>query len=533
MKKTTLSLAISLILAGSFTPVYAEEVYPERQPQESEPTPPEKNQPPIDDNYVPPPAAGDNYAPPLGEEEPPPPPPNGPPPKDFEDFNLDPNEFQSFGPNDINGIDPDAFEAFEPEDLQHLPPDAFAGFNTDQFAKLERDALDGLSDEQFGQLPPEVFADFDPNNIGGFNSAVFNEFTPEHLQQFNPGEFQNTDPRDLHKLIANANPDAISPEDLRDLLPSDWIIEDDGDVLLPPGDGFVLPPFGRDPGLPSNVQLPDDLPNLGKGIGLGGQGKPIIAGLNEALEAANFPQFDIKQDDQGIMQVEGSERFEGVDFSFIPNSSDFEQAPAGTQPGLTQDDNGMFILTTPEGLRIPILPAPKDLEVLRDLIPGNEGEVELGKDGDVTLNIPEQNGQPARCDVGIFDPQIIPAPDGLQPGIHFPDDPAGNQPAIIVYEDGTAQVMHPTVPEPSEFIAKALEFDGVEKTEFNSDGTFDGSYQRQPFKLEPTFVVNNEPLAEGIESFEPTITVTNQGTVEYRFQQGDEIMVVIVNIVTP
>ncbi|MCK5905397.1 MAG: hypothetical protein KAG86_08940, partial [Gammaproteobacteria bacterium] len=277
---------------------------------------------------------------------------------------------------------------------------------------------------------------------------------------------------------------------------------------------------------PPHVFFPEEIPDLTKGLGLGGQGEPLLDGLNQALVGANLAEFKIRQDDQGIMQVTGFDQYEGTNLAFIPDIDHMKQGNKDAFPGVTQDERGLFVLTTPSGQIIPIRSVPKDISAIKDLIPEQGGEVKLGKDGDVFLNIPEHDGKPARCDVGIFDPFIHPAPADLKPGIHFPEDPTGLKPAIIVYEDGTSQTMNPTVPAPEEFIAKAKEFDGVAGTQYNADGSIGLSYFGQPIKLNPTFNVTMEAI---IEKVEPSITVKGD-ILEYRYQQGDQIAVFIVNI---
>lgn len=562
MRKTTLSLTISLILFGASIPVFAEDDLPpgsEPPPPPSEPiSPPEGEEPPPppdgdylpphdgelpppDGEYPPPPPYDGELPPPEGDYPPPHdgelPPPGGdyppPPPPNFDDFGLNPEDFKHFDAHDIGNVNPEAFAAFEHTNFADLPPEAMNGFTPEQFEHFERDALAGISEDQFRELPPEVLANVDPEKMGGFKPDVFHEFRPEHFQHFNSDQTQQADPRDVFRMIANSDPEHIKPEHVRHLLPPGWEMDDGGHVELPEGERFALPPIPKPSDLPPTVVLPDEIPDLDKGLGLGGSGEPLIDGLNEAMARANLPQFAIRQDDNGIMQIRGSAEFDGIDLAFMPDVDNMKQGGEGAVPGVSQDERGLFVLTTPDGQTIPIRPVPKDIGAIKNLLPGDGGEVKLGKDGDVFVNIPKHDGQPPRCDVGIFDPVIRPAPEGLQPGIHFPDDPSGLEPATIVYEDGTSQTMNPTVPSPEDFIEEARKFAGVDNTQYNGDGTIGLTFQGQPIILQPTFNIEMEPLPDNIEKVEPSITVGEGGIVVYRYQQGDQIAIFTVNIVVP
>ncbi len=543
MKKTTLSLAIGLLLLNSHTPAFAEEDFETSIPpqdqngeplplDESDPLPP----PPTDGTDVPPDSNINDGEIPPGDDFPPPndellegDDPSQPPPR-LDDFNLSSDQFEFFDADDIENIDPNAFAAFEPDDFNRLPPEAISGFTPEQFAQIDKDTLGSFSEEQFNQLPPEALADMNPENIGGFDPELFGQFGPEHFQQFNAEQFEEADPRDVFKMLANSNPEKINPDDVRDLLPEGWTMSDNGLIELPEGEGFALPPLSKTEGLIPDVFFPDEIPDLSKGLGLGGQGEPIIDGLNDALVRANLPQFDINQDDNGIMQVTGSDEFDGVNLAFIPDFANMLQGDNNAEPGLSQDERGLYVLTTPDGQMIPIRPVPKDVEAVKNLLPFEGGQATLGDEGDVLLSIPEQNGQPSIYGAGIFNPLINPAPEGLNPGFHVPNDPSGLEPITIVYEDGTSQTMNPTVPSPDEFIEKAKGFEGVDNTQYNADGSIDLTYEGNPVRLNPTFIVKTESLPADTEKVEPSITLLEGGFLEYRIQQDGQIVVFKVKI---
>jgi len=64
----------------------------------------------------------------------------------------------------------------------------------------------------------------------------------------------------------------------------------------------------------------------------------------------------------------------------------------------------------------------------------------------------------------------------------------------LIYQDGTAQVIYPTVFSPKTFIEEAKKFSDVESVTFNMDGTFEVMYQGQKLQLFPNFDVKVTPL---------------------------------------
>jgi hypothetical protein len=531
MKKTTLSLAISFLIVNSYTPTLAAEsnispvstsTHPQFQDSEQPPNaPPQHHDNEQSLNNFP---QNPNDSNPLEEDNPP------KYPQNLNDFGLSQDQFENFNADEIANINPDVFGAFEVDDFNHMSPEAMSGFTPDQFAQIDRTTLKGISEEQFNQLPPEALANMDLSNIGGFNPELFGQFDPEHFQQFNAEQFEQADPRDIFRMIANSDPENIKPENLRELLPEGWTIDKDGIIELPEGEGFALPPISKIEGGSSDVIFPEEIPDLNNGLGIGGQGEPMINGLNEALARANLPQFDIKQDEKGIMQVTGSDEYEGINLAFLPDIANMKQGNANFEPGLSQDKRGLYVLTTANGQMVPIRPVPKDIEAIKNLLPIEGSQVTLGDEGDVLMNIPEFNGQPPIYGAGIFDPFINPAPEGLAPGIHLPNDPTGLEPALIVYEDGTSQIMNPTIPSPDEFIEQAEKFVGVDNTQYNGDGSISLTYEGNPVKLNPTFIVRTKELPANVEEVETSITLLDGGFLEYRIQQNDEIVVFKVKI---
>jgi hypothetical protein len=306
----------------------------------------------------------------------------------------------------------------------------------------------------------------------------------------------------------------------------------------PGGDGQQQPPQpggdGQQPGtpltfsprhipsLPERVKLPP-LPDFSQGLGSNGQTPSgqtdVLDGLNQGLAQGGFPQFTFQQRDDGPLNVKGTGAAEGTKFAFIPQTNRMTQQDDNAPIGLSRDEKrGQYTITTPDRQKIPFIPAPNDPTCVLDAT-GEQGSVEMGEDGDVLLKIPGQQ----RTVAGIFDPMVAEQSD-MEPGIHFVETAEGEEEAIVACEDGTAQQMRPTVSSPKQLIERGMMIDGVEDiTHRKDDGTFDVTFNGQPLKLEPTFDVESESLAEG-EQVEPEISIVPGPNLhlKYTVQSGNQ-----------
>ncbi|EDN67347.1 hypothetical protein BGP_2925 [Beggiatoa sp. PS] len=75
------------------------------------------------------------------------------------------------------------------------------------------------------------------------------------------------------------------------------------------------------------------------------------------------------------------------------------------------------MLTTPEGLQVKIIPAPKHLEMLSEALGG--GQVILGRDGDVFMEVLNDPSGEITYHIAIFDYKVERETTGLAPGFYF------------------------------------------------------------------------------------------------------------------
>jgi hypothetical protein len=101
------------------------------------------------------------------------------------------------------------------------------------------------------------------------------------------------------------------------------------------------------------------------------------------------------------------------------------------------------------------------------------------------MTLPTPEGDPLPI-VGIFDLlfETSDEPAGLYRQGTGPDEEV-----LIVYSDGTAQRMRPTIQSPDEFESAASAIPGVERVEVNLDGTIELDYQGAGLILKPLFDV--------------------------------------------
>jgi len=240
----------------------------------------------------------------------------------------------------------------------------------------------------------------------------------------------------------------------------------------------------------------------------------VLDGLNTCLKTAGYPNFKMKQEDSGTLKVEGTGDAQGTELTFTPESDSMKQVAEDVPTGLTQDETGHFVLTTPDKQQVTVIPTPKDTKQVAESL-GEAGSLKMDKHGVATLEIRKDDKSQKYVHSVVFDPMISKAEKGKKAGIYV----EGNV-GEVVYADGTAQKIMPTVPLPDRFIAKGQTIPGVEKIQLNADGTFAVKYKGMKLKLLPTqFDVQTKPVAAE-QTVESDIVVQADGTVKYITQDG-------------
>ncbi|EDN68945.1 hypothetical protein BGP_3277 [Beggiatoa sp. PS] len=426
----------------------------------------------------------------------------------------------------VRQMEPAAFSTLNAEQVGQIPPAAFQGITAKQLSYFSEEALTGLTVEQFNQIPVVELNGLTVDNMGGLNTDIIELFSVEHVMALNATEFQQLDSEQLSRFLDNFIDNNISVADVEFLLPPDWIINPITAALTaPPGSKLTLRYLQQSRDGRHHVSglvfLPNIM-NLKTGLGLGGSGLSLFSGTQQALKIDELGEFFLSQNEQGIWEIVGTGKYEGLLYTFIPDGDNVFQVDSSQVPvGLSIGAGGFFKITMPDQVQYRVLPSPKDPNALSELLGGNQ--IIIGMRGEVLMDMPESNtrkrGKPRQ--VAMFAPLIQAAPDDLcveiapgetvcdfEPGIQLPGGTRQRQEAKVVYPDGSSQIIRPTLLSPETFTELGFEFDGVENIIFNANGTFYVLYRGQPYLINPSFeAVQNEEIIEGDEPPTPGIVI--------------------------
>ncbi|MDO9316977.1 MAG: hypothetical protein Q7V56_02095 [Gammaproteobacteria bacterium] len=470
--------------------------------------------------------------------------------------NMKPEFMQNFTPEHIANLTPDSIGALDKTQFQNLAPTAMTGFSADQLQKLDPTVMSGMTATQLGAFKPEAMAGMKPEQIGAMAPEMMSKFTPEQfikldakafegitpqqmtalsgtqigamdknklgalspdainamsndvLGSMNKTEFKNMNSEDFSKMMVNFDPAKFAPSQLTDFIPPSWSMNaQTGQLTAPPGAELQ---FKALPSLDTSTMQMPTLPDLNSKLALGGTatgGNTVLQGMTQAL--ANFdPNLRFEQVG-GILNVRGTGANSGPMAAFIPDSNAMVQAPAGSIPGITVDATGKFVLTTQEGYMVPVIPTLQNPTALISAVPGLT--LDVADKGGTSIKMPGAN--PLN---GIADPFITTSTQ--PPGIYRSGE-KGNEEALMVYPDGTAQKMKPTIQSPDEFQNATKEIPQVGDLKVNVDGSITLKFDGQPLTLKPEFEV--VPGATGT-TVTPSIRLIDSTTAEFTNARGDK-----------
>ncbi len=470
----------------------------------------------------------------------------------MQDYCISPQQVPAFDDKRIKGTEKDAFQTFEAPNIAVLPEQAAAGFSPEQMGEFKKDAMMGFKPEQFKQMPPEALSGLTRENVGGFQAKVLREMTPESLNAMQPEALQETE--DFAKIATNVDLVKLKPKNFKPVLPQNWQMDETTGKLHPPPGSKIAFKAMDAPTLPSQIEMPMDMPDLSSSLAVGGRpiaGETVVEKLNQTLNSKGFGEYSLRQNSSGIVMVEGSSTSKDISLALLPDSDNMQQIDTTVETtGVAVDKTGRYMVTTEDGWQIPMVPAPQDVSDLANVL-GTDSVVKVGKKGDVLMSYTATQRRGARADeevyvyfVVIFDPFIDPTlqdfcdasgcnwdnmPGGLQLGINFDDNNRAKQQMTVVYSQGKAQKAYPTVLAPDTFIKEAKKFAGVEDIVYNTDGSFTLTYQGNTLHLYPTTQVTAKKL-EQYETVKSSLIRRDDGMLEYNVQTGDLLLTSLVLI---
>ena len=392
--------------------------------------------------------------------------------------NMPPESFSGLTAEHVANMPPESRAGLTADQVANTPPEAMAGLTKEHIANTPPEAIKGITPEQFTYLPKEAMKGVTPEQVAVAPPEFFGRLTKEDMPYVNQEGFAQTAGYDKARILANLNPEEFTMEDMTSVMPSDWKIDDDGTMRPPSGIVLALP-FKKLPDtLPTRLKMPN-VSDLSKGFGLGGMApKNVLQELEQGLAEAQLSEFDLTQDENGILNVKGTGGYEGTHLAFIPDNRGMMQGPEDSPPGLSLTEDGKYVVISPDGREIPVIPAPKNPEGVLDVLPEGS-EVEMTEDGNVLMNTGDETLS------SVFDPLVQSGGDNA-PGFHHLHKTHG----ILVYEDGTAQNVNASFRSPDAFLEEAAKFPGVTEVEHNAvDGTVNIKYDNAPLRLKPWLAV--------------------------------------------
>jgi len=470
----------------------------------------------------------------------------------MQDYCISPQQVPAFDDKRIKGTEKDAFQTFDAPNVAVLPEQAAMGFSPEQMGEFKKDALMGFNPEQFKQMPLEALSGLTPENVGGFQAKVLREMTVETLSAVQPTALQETE--DFAKIATNVDLVKLKPQNFKSVLPQNWQMDETTGKLQPPPGSKISFKAMDAPSLSSQIEMPTDMPDFSSSLAVGGRpiaGETVVEKLNHTLDAKGFKEYSLRQNNSGVVMVEGSSTSKDISLALLPDSDNMQQIDTTVETtGVAVDATGRYMVTTEDGWQIPMVPAPQDVSDLASVL-GTDSVVKVGKKGDVLMSYTSTQRRGARANedvyvyfVVIFDPFVDPTlqdfcdasgcnwdnmPGGLQLGINFDNNNRAKQQITVLYSQGKAQKAYPTVLAPDSFIKEAKKFANVEDIVYNTDGSFTLTYQGITLYLYPTTQVTAKKL-EQYETIKPSLIRRDDGMLEYSVQTGDLLLTSVVLI---
>ncbi|MEM7018928.1 MAG: choice-of-anchor Q domain-containing protein [Pseudomonadota bacterium] len=426
----------------------------------------------------------------------------------------------------LGQIPADDFASLTTQEVVLIQVPTFAGLSCEQLDMIPPETLELLTPEQFNSIQSASLSCLDDAQVGMLDPMVLNEFMPDDVNALPDAIFMQAPSENTSKFLVNLDPDRVMPNDVMPLLPPGWSLDmQNGDLTPPAGARIVLPPLPPPSGAPANIRLPRNIPDASKSFGLGGRGdKSILDQLNALLSPLGLTAI---QDGTGVFLISGMLGDDPLNLALTADADELTQAlndgGEGQQPGAIITEDNQLIITTANNRRIPCLPSPQSPFFLADAFATND-TVQIGEQGDVIIF----NGDAPPL-VVLFSPIIFDAPQGLAPGLHvLPSQRGpGQQTAIVVNANGSAQQIFPYIPNPNAFVQIALAL-GV--TSVNIDqltGTAVANVGGANVLLTPQSTQTLRALNPG-ETRDPSLSLISDSSLDYTVgDAGSELMTII------
>jgi hypothetical protein len=430
--------------------------------------------------------------------------------------------------------------------VQDIPPKMFNNFNAQTLNTLPTTIISQITPEQFAQIPLESISGLSSENMGAISPEVIQTLDKEQIQELDAEEFQAMPTEEVAKLLTNFDVEQITPQEAEKLLPARWTIDSQGNLTAPPGTRISVRSLNV-ANLPEGLKIPA-IADLNSNFALGGKGSKTL--ISEMNQASAKDSFLLSQQKSGVVYADVAGAVgngQKSQFAFMIDPEQIFLLDENALRGLQMNEQGQYIIVTEDGKQIPITPMTKDPEALLNVL-GDQGGVDIQKSGEVVLKFNEIKRSRAGDEVhrvGMFDPFVEPAPEGvctpegicdwsqvdasMQPGIRSGRNTRAKSMVKVIYPDGTAQQVYPTVLSPEILVAEAQKLEGVEKIIFRMDGTFAVTYQDTKVLLIPEFETQVQPIPVGTE-IKPSLALQPDGKLLYQVPYQDQLFSTYLNV---
>lgn len=418
---------------------------------------------------------------------------------------------------------------------KNVPPEVFQRCNAQSMTILPASVVSELTPAQFAQIPVTALGGLTAQNMGALSPSVIHTLNAEQIAALNIQEFTQMPNEGVAKLLTNFDKTAITVETAQTLLPSGWKVDEKANLSPPPNTQIALRSLTVSP--PEGLVLPD-LFDLNSSFGLGGEGtQPILPQLNQVQSET---AFTVSQQQYGILHTsvagDPANPQQRHKFAFMTDPNNLFILDETALRGLQLNEQGQYVLITPDGKQIPIIPMTKDPVDLLNVL-GKGATVDIRPTGEVLLRyLPAQrtrDGEEVQS-VSTFDPFVesasedvcttdaagetvcdwSTADDSMQPGVRAARQVRATEKRVI-YSDGTSQKIHPAVLSPETLVQVAQKMAGVEKIIFRMDGTFALTYRGEKLLLTPEFSTQVQAIPDGKE-LQPSLVLQSDGTLLYQ-----------------
>ena len=327
---------------------------------------------------------------------------------------LNDEAFDSFAPEQFAALPLESLDAMEAEQIENLPPDVIKTFLPAQIQALSDDAIAGFTPEQFEQLPIDALNGLKAEQIGELDFDVLADLSIEEFNQFDVEEMKTMPHADFSRFVVQVDQDKITADLLLERMPEGWQFDNEGN-LQPPENAELFYQALPEPVEGAFFVPEDGIPNLDSYLGLGanGSGDTPLAGFNRLLDDISpyDIDFDMQQNTFGILDV--SEKNTGLAYAFSPDREGIRQGDSEAQPGLSQNDEGYYVLTTEDKKQFTLEPAPSNPGDFVNIY-GADTYNEMSKDSAMIMEFTTVDPHTRRAGrsrrVTRFDPQVEPLP---------------------------------------------------------------------------------------------------------------------------